>query len=397
MTKRFKYDIAWAQGGLATDPDLDTTAPSYIPDRYKTIGWKAEKPPEAWQNFDTQISDLKIINLLQEGIPEWQDDISYPPLSITKEAGIIYRNNGVGPSTNKRPSTNPTVWLPTMSDSESDYNDSVGRIQTTLSDHVAADNPHNLDIVRIGGVTKSQFSTPLSDPNDSKTIVYHKNQMGKLHGLTPAQAGTLPTGGGAFAGDVTFLKKLIFRDTWFLQLNPATAKCELQMGTSSSSFGISIDVLGNAYARIAGVEYLIVTEATFVQTQNKVNPLFSIPEPYFAFNLQWNISDVNSRGAWTLDMPVDPVYLVPSGELFFRGVAMTSSNFGFATLTPITIYFAGRNKDGKEYRGVFDTGIAMINNFSNFLIQFVSPDTDYVKELKLFPRLTAYQKLQLVV
>ena len=77
MTKRLQYPTYWASGGTATDPDLDTTAPSYEANRYKQNGWHAEKPPEFWQNFLSQITDEKIIARMVDGFQLFDSIFTY--------------------------------------------------------------------------------------------------------------------------------------------------------------------------------------------------------------------------------------------------------------------------------------------------------------------------------
>lgn len=396
MTKRLMYPTYWAKDGEAVDPDLDTTAPSFIIDRYKTIGWKAEKPPEEWQNFDTQITDLKIIELLAGGIAEWDDSVSYKSGAITKESGVLYRTvGGIGTTTNKQPSLNPNIWLKLMDNRTYDeYREDVSLIQKTLADHLKADNPHNIDIVRIGGVTSISFLKDLDDPTDSRTIKYHKAQMGNVHSVTPAQAKTLPVAGGKFTGDVTFKKKIIFRDSaGFLQLDNSSARCDLTF----AGFSLQVDAVGNAYIRAGNVDQLIVTEDTFVATQNKINFLFQPQVPWFKFTFKFSLSDVESIGKWTLVQTEEPNYLADDGALLFYQQTIASLGFGFNTRTNVTVFFRGFLETGEEFVRVFDTIMGIVGGFSNFLQTVSAPKARYCSELRIYPRLTAYQKLSLAV
>ena len=91
MTNRLKYPTPWASGGTAKDPDLDTTHPSYIADRYATVGWKSEKPPEEWQNFLSQISDDKIIERIVKGIVEFDSTVTYTEGAVYAKSGKWYK------------------------------------------------------------------------------------------------------------------------------------------------------------------------------------------------------------------------------------------------------------------------------------------------------------------
>lgn len=396
MTKRLSYPAYWAQNGQVADPDLDTTNPSYVPNRYATIGWKAEKPPEEWQNFDTQITDLKIIELLADGIAEWDASVPYKSGAITKEAGILYRTiGGIGTTTNAQPSLNPQVWLKLMDNRTYDeYREDVALIQKTLADHLKADNPHNIDIVRIGGVTSISFLKDLDDPTDSRTIKYHKARMGNVHSVTPAQAKTLPVAGGKFTGDVTFKKKIIFRDSnSFLQLDNSSARCDLFF----VGLSLQIDAVGNAYVRSGDVDQLIVTEDTFVATQNKINFLFQPQVPWFKFTFDMSLSDVESIGKWTLTQTEGPNYLAGDGALLFYQQTITSAGFGFNTNTNVTVFFRGFLETGETFVRILDTVMGTIGNFSNFLQTVSDPKARYCSELRIYPRLTTYQKLSLAV
>lgn len=55
-----------------------------------TIDRTESKPPMEWMNGAFQRIDQNILYLLQQGIPEWRENVTYPTSAIIKYRGILY-------------------------------------------------------------------------------------------------------------------------------------------------------------------------------------------------------------------------------------------------------------------------------------------------------------------
>lgn len=398
MTERLAYPAAWAQNGQAVDPDLDTTHLSYEANRYATKGWHSEKPPEQWQNFLSQISDMKIISLLVDGIQQWDSGVTYQVGALSKVAGVSYiRVSVVTPV--KSPELSGSGWDKLVDPTALGFNNLVQGLVDKLSAHNAASNSHEDDIHNVigGGYIKSEVDLKFASATDPKTIVYHMGQAGQaVHGETVAQIGTLSAAlGGTFSGPVIFEEDAIIQisPSMVVHLNQATALLEMANGT------VSLGVAANGVGYVVTVDgmFVVMSEANYAQLNNVQNGQFALPMPTMSMNFFNSMNDVESIGNWILDSVdapafnsfgalslANPVYFVkgqqvPNATWYLMGYSAT----GTAIFKVADAQF-----------GVTITGATTMRN----LINFVSPSNgiEFIKALVVYPRLTDYQKSMLV-
>lgn len=77
-----------------------------------TIDQTASKPPMEWMNGAFNRIDKNMLYLLQQGVPEWSESVTYPANAIIKYNGILY--TAIVSNDNARPSTNTTKWKKTQ-------------------------------------------------------------------------------------------------------------------------------------------------------------------------------------------------------------------------------------------------------------------------------------------
>ena len=73
-----------------------------------TIELTASKPPMEWFNGAFNRVDRHLLYLLQQGVPEWSDKITYPVNAVIKYNGILYI--ATNENNNAKPSMNTTKW-----------------------------------------------------------------------------------------------------------------------------------------------------------------------------------------------------------------------------------------------------------------------------------------------
>jgi hypothetical protein len=385
MTRRLLYPTYWASGGTATDPDLDTTAPSFIADRYAKIGWESEKPPEAWQNFLTQISDEKVISMMIDGLLQKDASVTYQEGALYRSADKFYRIEG-------------GVEKEVLDPKREVYEGLVASMKKLYDDHLAADNPHQdtVDTLVDKSYIKTDVDTMFGSPTDPKTIVYHKAQMGAgVHGETATSIGSLPAAtGGTFTGDVTFLNEAIIQVTpsKYIHYNKATALFELVNGTMATG----VDANGNGYIVGTGGASLMLSEANIDQLTIEYNPSFALPVPLLKASWRSDLSDANSVGMWTVDTPNAPV---------FNGGLQVDNNAAILTFDsfniPVTVQVLVKEADGTNKSYVADfttwTNVSNTNNLQTMVaVAMKGTNPKYFREYIVYPQLTARQKTMLV-
>ena len=382
MTNRLKYPTPWASGGVAKDPDLDTTHPSYIANRYADVGWKSEKPPEEWQNFLSQISDDKIIERIIKGIVEFDSSVTYPEGAVYAKLGKWYKIEG-------------GIEKEILSISFPEYNNLINALNTLILNHLSAGNPHHDTIGGLfgGGYEKPAVDAAFGSPTDPKTIVYHKAIVGVVaHKETPAQLGTLPTSGGKFTGKVGFLGKLL-NGSGYLRFNQGTGKTELTVGTST----ISVDASSNAfYLRASHPDSLIMTEANYPDMQMRAGFVFALPVPLASMHLVDSISDLEGVGKWSVETTNNPVFVSGRG-LTIAGNNTAVNNLINTTLpaTVVAITYAGATKTVTVTD--YGTGMSWLNtSLADICTALGLTGVTEFHSIVIYPMLSDYQKSMLV-
>lgn len=381
MTKRLLYPNYWAEGGTATDPDTDTTHPSYVPNKY-SLGWISQKPPEEWQNFLSQISDEKIINMIIEGIPYVDASVTYGEGAIFKNAGKIYVIDG---GTAKE----------VMDIGGASYASLVAGLNSQITTHLATDNPHQDTVNTL--VDKSYIKTDVdnffSSVTDPRTIVYHKLQMGAtVHGETPAQLGTIPVSGGTFTGPIVVEKAAVVNlsQNKLLHLSKSTAIFELLSGTVS----LGVDAVGNYWVVNTLGSWEILLEASYDEFQTAWNNRFALPQPLVEINLQCSLSDASSIGSWIIDSANTPVFHKNGGVKVDDNVLSLS---GVALTTTSTVSIVGRKSDGTLVVSTGDFTSRTVSTVTELLTLLGMTDTIYVERVVIYSQvLSSYQRSMLV-
>lgn len=397
MTNRLTYPNGeWASGGVVKDPDTDTTHPLYIANRYANVGWKAEKPPNDWDNYLYQITDAKIIWLLIQGVQEYDSAVRYNIGAITKVGEVLYKNISGIAILNTPPATSPLSWQPIMSVDSATFKSLLATLTQKLTSHLAADNPHNDNITQLGGVEKEYTFTALDTDTDPQTIKYHTKQRGRIHSETPKQVGTLPAATTAtektFTGDITFTR--IYFDTakkYYFQLNNATARVE--MGVTGISL-IAVGAGGRAYWRSANTDYLIVTEFNFNDIQIAVNNQFALPQPMGLVDVSAGSLSFTGAMPVVLTTTTDAVWELGKGLVLLGSGLNANLALNFTNI-PTSAYIIGFNAKGLQTE-FYDSNVSNYSSLEAFLSNTCVSKFTHLQSITIYPKLTAYQKATLV-
>ena len=79
-----------------------------------TIELTDSKPPMEWFNGAFNRVDKHMLYLLQQGVPQWSDKVTYPFNAVIKYNGILYI--ATNENNNAKPSTNTTKWKKLLDD-----------------------------------------------------------------------------------------------------------------------------------------------------------------------------------------------------------------------------------------------------------------------------------------
>lgn len=388
MTNRLSYPNYWAEGGTATDPDLDTEAPSFIEGRYENVGWKAEKPPEFWQNFLTQISDTKMLAMMVEGLMYYDESVAYQEGAIYKRDGVVYKIEG-------------GVERECLSPSRDIYLGLIKALQDSYNNHLSADNPHKDTMKGLvgGGYEKPEFDGMLGDPKNPRTIEYHKLQVGPIHGETAENIGTLSAEkGGSFTGPVS-IGNIMFTVAGdkYIHYNLNTGRLEVVNGTVA--FGI--DTGDSGWVVNTAGSWEMVTKGNYDRITAVVNSLFYLPPPVFSATFSWSLSEIGV-GKWKIStVGGDPNY-TKKGSLV---IGQNSSIFQFTDIKfPATVFV--EYEDGAEVIHTAMIDAADWNSvhpntqdlyFMINTVMQVNPPAFAIRTYAVYPQLTAYQKTTLKV
>ncbi|MCX8592641.1 hypothetical protein J3U30_08175, partial [Gilliamella sp. B3804] len=79
-----------------------------------TIDQTASKPPLEWMNGAFNRIDKNMLYLLQQGVPEWSESVTYPANAIIKYNGFLY--TALVDNDNANPSKNTSKWRKIQAD-----------------------------------------------------------------------------------------------------------------------------------------------------------------------------------------------------------------------------------------------------------------------------------------
>ncbi|QQO90993.1 tail fiber protein [Yersinia phage PYps23T] len=396
MTNRLNYPEYWAQDGEALDPDLDTTAPSYIPDRYETVGWEAEKPPEQWQNFLTQITDVKIREMLLGGILQWCDTVTYSLGAFALVDGKIYQKREEIPG-NISPPTSGSGWQEVLETNLAQYNAKVQYLKNMFNAHMAEQNPHKdtVDTIVDGTYLQDYVYDRFASDERVTTIPYHISRTGaSVHRVTPAQLNTLPTSGGTFSGPVVFLQEAYAGTgvSQYIHRNDATGIFEIVNGT----FAIGVDSGGKAWYIDSTGSYEVLTEANYDAFNIKYGNSFALPARLMSANFRADVSDAESTGQWWVETASTPVFT--NGGYKIDDNAMTM--FGCEVVIPCTVVSVVVLSTGAVSFGVWDA--TSFNYPDGFDVKsvleaalFPGQTISVIRYMAVYPRLSDNQRSML--
>lgn len=377
MTNRALYPFAWASSGVVKDPDTDTTAPSYKPDRYKSIGWLAEKPPEDWQNFLQNISDDKLIAVMTTGLPYLDSEVTYQDGSLYQDSGKAYLVVG-------------GVGVECLSLDGLEYSNLVVALRTLLTGHLTTTNPHNdsVDTLLDKSYLKGFVDSTFGSPTDPTTITYHKSRTGVVHAETAAQLGTLHKSGGKFTGPVSFLESMLVVSSpaKIVHLNKATALVEVALATA----GLGVDSAGSAFVSNSSGMFKVATEENFTTLETTVNPQFALPCPLLAMNLESSLCDASSVGAWMVETSLTPDYSESKGLKVEGSVTISGMDIGSAHRLFVRGVVAGSPTTA--------TSLRPAHNYETLadVIDKSGKDFTHIKQVVIYPILSAQQLSTLV-
>lgn len=393
MTNRLQYGMYWAQDGEAVDPDLDTTAPSFIANRYTNVGWRAEKPPEEWQNFLTQITDTKVLEIVLNGLLSWDSGVVYKLGAITKVGNKLYKRVATTPS-NVSPDKDNSGWSLTRVTTATDYVATLSALKKLLTDHTSAENPHEDVIARVvgGGYEKEETNLFFLNPADPRTIGYHMGIKDVLaHDETPEQLGTLPVSGGTFPEHIWFLAGVLLDGGGKLRYNLNTARLEISLSGKT----LSIDTSGDVWLFDGLADSLVMTVANYPTMQIRSGFSFALPPPVFSINLETSIFDFFGIGWTSLDTAKTPVFEYERGFKFSDNNTVVNvigspvNCTGWVSYSDSTGKIKFAQKDGSSL-------IGKTWNLTEFFSWFGVTDAVYVLQIVFYPRLSLYQKSMLV-
>ncbi|MFZ4217077.1 hypothetical protein ACEV6Q_04325 [Enterobacter ludwigii] len=209
LTNRPQFKFIWSQDAqekyAAVDPDTDTKHQIFQADKYNK-GWVVEKEPEQWQNYLQLITDMKLLELLENGFFNWFDDVTYIKNSLCFNNGVLYISLVDGNINNTPSQQDTTSWTQVYTLSASDYDNGVADLLSKVSSHVTStgnSNPHEDDVATIGGYTQQEIDNMFSAGNTA-TMAHHIADKDNPHNVTCAQLKILPIEGGVFTGIVNF-------------------------------------------------------------------------------------------------------------------------------------------------------------------------------------------------
>ena len=119
-----------------------------------TIDQTASKPPMEWMNGAFNRIDKNMLYLLQQGVPEWSEKVTYPVNAIIKYSGVLY--TAIAENEKSIPTTSTTKWKKTQAEAPRATTSQIG-------------------VVKLNSATNSESETEAATPLAVKTVNANAN------------------------------------------------------------------------------------------------------------------------------------------------------------------------------------------------------------------------------
>ena len=96
-----------------------------------TIEQTGSKPPMEWMNGAFNRVDKNMLYLLQQGVPEWSEKVTYPVNAIIKYNGVLY--TAIVKNESSIPTSSTTKWKKTQAEIPNASTNQVGKVQLSSS------------------------------------------------------------------------------------------------------------------------------------------------------------------------------------------------------------------------------------------------------------------------
>ena len=337
-----KLGRIWASA--PSSPNIDPGA-----DKYK-LGWVPEIPLFQVLNWINNRYDTNIVSLAERGMFEWGNDVTYNAAALAwdEEDGFIYVSKVAGPSTATRPGLNATQWdKSAVQISRKQYDDAVA----AWSNHIAnTSNPHALTVEILNTYSKAVIDSKVGVIQTGLST--HTSNTNNPHLVTAIQAGAVPATGGSYTGLVRHLFEStgIGAASYAASLLSNATGVFLSLGANSK---LGLNSTNKAvFVDDAGVESLLLTDATYIAAREPVEATFVPPTPDCEVNFRNNLNMLYGSGTPTFTGPAGSRgYLDKSGtaqtaalnvpRYTAQGLYVTNNGDGETLTVPISLNLKG--------------------------------------------------------
>ena len=148
-----------------------------------TIEQTGSKPPMEWMNGAFNRVDKNMLYLLQQGVPEWSENVKYPVNAIIKYNGVLY--TAISENDNSNPATSTTKWKKTQ--------EKIANASTSQSGVVKLNSATNSE-------SENEAATPLAvkRANDNANSAHNRiSNVSNKFGITDFES-------AVFSGDKNY-------------------------------------------------------------------------------------------------------------------------------------------------------------------------------------------------
>ena len=266
-------------------------------------GWISEIPTYQVLNYLQYKVDTTLLAMAERGIFEWGSDVTYGLASVVWDEldKKIYVSTVGSPDKTKAPSTNLAHWSPSsIQVTRASYDAIVQAINAHIADITG--NPHKLTAGRLNAYNKDETDAIVAQYR--ALVLAHTSDKSNPHGVTAAQTGAVPSTGGTYSGDVSFLAGMFF-DTGKTKQIGKDGGLFLRNG----NFQIGINDAGDG---VVGTSK-IVTEVTYQDLKKAQEPSYAVPMPVYEVDCIGNIHI--QQGSGYIDTDFNPTYSATTGAL----------------------------------------------------------------------------------